>query len=176
MVNPQTVSLSEKHVFYTFIGNYNDIYKFSCPDNIDNCNWTKIDTKLKGLRSYGVAIPITSNWVNKICRKCSKGYYSFPQCLGKRKMKQLVPNQYLVIYFLLQTNVNVTQMAQPLWNAMTMVIALVKRDSLEANVVNLFQMVPPALAIPATLSQMKNYILMKLLRNVLSLEESYLSP
>ena len=71
-------------------------------------------------------------------------------------MKQLVPNQYLVIYFLLQTNVNVTQMAQPLWNAMTMVIALVKRDSLEANVTNLFQVVAPALAIPATLSQMKN--------------------
>ena len=58
-------------------------------------------------------------------------------------------NQSYIPIHLFQ-NVNVTLMAQPLWNVTTMVTALVKKDSLEANVVKLFQMVPPALTIPAT--------------------------
>ena len=57
-----------------------------------------------------------------------------------------------------------------------MVTALVKKDSMEENVAKLFQMVPLALTILAISSQMKNYPLIKLLRNVLRMEESYLNP
>ena len=57
-----------------------------------------------------------------------------------------------------------------------MVTALVKKDSMEQNVVKLLRMIPSALTILASKSMAISGTLIKLLRNVLRLEESYLNP
>ena len=57
-----------------------------------------------------------------------------------------------------------------------MVTALVKKDSMEQNVVKLLRMIHSALTILASKSMAISGTLIKLLRNVLRLEESYLNP
>ena len=66
------VASKDKQNLYT-IGNVNDphnkeIYKLSCLESINNCTWTKIDTKLN-LERYGtVAMRIPNTLADKLCQ------------------------------------------------------------------------------------------------------------
>merc|ERR1719367_275582 len=70
--NPQIVASKDKQNLYTF-GNVKDrhnkeIYKLSCLESINNCAWTKIDTKLT-LERYGtVAMRIPNALADKLCQ------------------------------------------------------------------------------------------------------------
>ena len=68
--NHQIVSSPDKEALY-IIGNREisspDIIKIYCSDNVYNCKFTRIDTKLKIGHWGHVVIPITSAWANKIC-------------------------------------------------------------------------------------------------------------
>ena len=70
--NPQIVASKDKQNLY-IIGNVNDphnkeIYKLSCLESINNCTWTKIDTKLTLERHGTVAMWIPNALADKLCQ------------------------------------------------------------------------------------------------------------
>ena len=48
--------------------NSRDIYKFSCPESIDDWKWTKIETRLKYGRYYAVAMRIPTALASKLSK------------------------------------------------------------------------------------------------------------
>ena len=48
-------------------GHRHEIYQFSCNGNINDCEWTKIETELAYGRFQPVAFPIPNVFVNKVC-------------------------------------------------------------------------------------------------------------
>ena len=74
LMNFAMVASSDKKSVYT-IGGYSnpggrtkDIYKYSCKNNnINDCQWTMIDTKLKAPTNGNVAFSIPNALVEKLC-------------------------------------------------------------------------------------------------------------
>ena len=46
-----------------------DIYRFSCDDNINLCEWTKSDVQLKYGRRLSVAMVVPNTLVDKLCQQ-----------------------------------------------------------------------------------------------------------
>ena len=66
------VASKDKQNLYTIGNGYvkhnNDIYMLTCLESINNCTWTKIDTKLS-LERYGtVAMRIPNALADKLCQ------------------------------------------------------------------------------------------------------------
>ena len=72
MAEHEMVASPNNQVLYTF-GNYyggnnKDIFKFSCSGNINSCQWTKTNLKLKYGREESVAFRIPDALANKLCK------------------------------------------------------------------------------------------------------------
>ena len=71
MPDHEMVASPNNQVLYTFGNehtvNHNDVYKFSCSGNINSCQWTKGNLKLKYGRQESVAFRIPDSLANKLC-------------------------------------------------------------------------------------------------------------
>ena len=67
-------------------GHEQEIYRFSCNDSINDCEWAKIDTELAHGRSDHVAFPIPNALVNKLCHRV-KAQVSSSNIKKKMKLK-----------------------------------------------------------------------------------------
>ena len=70
MAEHEMVASPNNQVLYTFGNDYHpreDIYKFSCSGNINLCQWTKSNLKLKYGRKASVAFRIPDSLANKLC-------------------------------------------------------------------------------------------------------------
>ena len=71
MAYHEMVSSPNNQDLYTFGNtwddNNQDIYKFSCSGNINSCQWTKSNLKLKYGRGRSVAFRIPDSLANKLC-------------------------------------------------------------------------------------------------------------
>ena len=66
----EMVASPNNQALYTFgngYGHQEDIYKFSCSGNINSCQWTKSNLKLKYGREECVAFRIPDSLANKLC-------------------------------------------------------------------------------------------------------------
>ena len=66
------VASPNNQALYTFgngarLDNNKDIFKFSCSGNINSCQWTKSNLKLKYGRYGMVAFRIPDSLANKLC-------------------------------------------------------------------------------------------------------------
>ena len=70
MGHHEMVASPNNQVLYTFGNEYwhqEDIYKLSCSGNINSCQWTKSNLKLKYGREVSVAFRIPDSLANKLC-------------------------------------------------------------------------------------------------------------
>ena len=70
MAYHKMVASPNNQVLYTFgntFGNKQDICKFLCSGNINSCQWTKSNLRLKYGREESVAFRIPDSLANKLC-------------------------------------------------------------------------------------------------------------
>ena len=74
IANHKIVASMDNQFLYT-IGNSQssnvnnrDIYKFSCLESINDCKWTKVETRLKYGRSFAAAMRIPKALAEKLCK------------------------------------------------------------------------------------------------------------
>ena len=71
MADHEMIASPNNQVLYTFGNQYSpqeDIYKFSCSGNINSCQWTKSNLKLKYGRRGSVVFRIPDALANKLCK------------------------------------------------------------------------------------------------------------
>ena len=89
------VASADKQYLYMIgnsdLGHRHEIYRFSCNDSINDCEWAKIDTELAHGRFYHVAFPIPNALVNKVCHQV-KPQVSSSNIKKKVKVAAMVGN------------------------------------------------------------------------------------